>query len=187
VRGALGTGLGDARSVFRLVSLHERVLADQLRHRVDPNQQLLDIEQLARVHITRRTLQEFHGVVRTVEGQWRTMLDAARRLYGIDVLLDSVGWQLNHGSLRPGDVDVLRHARTATAEHVAQHLDALIDGLAIPPGRAGGFIGRADYIDRVAALTRWCRDPHRFAGLPLLPRLSRSAPMTAVCCPSATW
>jgi len=155
VRGALGTGLGDARSVFRLVCLHERVLAEQLRHRVDradPNRHLHDIEQLARVHLARRTLQEFHTVVAAVEGRWRTMLDAARRLHGIDVLLDSAGWQLNHGSLRPGDVDVLSQARTAAAEHVAQHLDALVAGLAVPPGRAGGFIGRADYIDRVASL-----------------------------------
>lgn len=157
VRGALGAGLGDARSVFRLVSLQERVLADRLRHRVDradSNRHLHDIEHLARVHITRRTLQEFHDVVRTVEGPWRAMLDAARRLYGIDVLLESAGWQLNHGSLRPGDVDVLHHVHTATAGQVAHHLAALVDGLAIPPGRAGGFIGRADYIDRVASLTR---------------------------------
>lgn len=157
VRGALGTGLGDARSVLRLVSLHERVLAGQLRHRVeheDPDRHLHDIERLARVHITRRTLQEFHNVVETATGRWHTMLDAARRLYGIDVLLDSADWQLNHGALHPGDLDVLRHVHTTAAEHVARHLDALVAGLAVPPGRAGGFIGRAGYIDRVASLTR---------------------------------
>lgn len=152
-----GTGIGDARSALRLVSLQERVLADQLRHRVnrdDPNDHLHDIERLARAHIGRRTLQEFGEAVTTSAGRWRAMLGAARHLYGLDALVDSATWHLNHGSLRPGDIDVLRHAHTAAAERVIHHLTALIDGLAVPPGRVGGFIGRADYIDRVAALVQ---------------------------------
>lgn len=152
-----GTRIGDAHSALRLVSLHERVLAGQLQRRVnrdDPNDHLHDIEHLARVHITRRAMQEFTKAVHTSEGHWRTMLDAAQRLYGIDALLSSATWHLNHGSLVAGDVDVLRHAHTTAAHHVTDHLNALIDGLAIPPGRAGGFIGRANYIDRVASLIR---------------------------------
>ncbi|WP_037364623.1 acyl-CoA dehydrogenase family protein [Amycolatopsis orientalis] len=156
-RSAPGIGMGDSRSVCRLVSVHERVLADQLRHRInhdDAGDHLHDIERLARVHIVRRTLQEFHQAATNSEGRWRTVLDSARHLYGIDALLDSAGWHLNHGSLHPGDLDVLHNAHAAAAEDVARHLDALIDGLAVPPGRVGGFIGRTDYIDRVAALVR---------------------------------
>ena len=151
-----GTDLGDPQSVCRLVSLHERALADDLRRRIhdDADDHLDDIEHLARIHIGRRTLEEFHDTVLAAEGRWRTILEAARQLFGIDILLHSATWHLNHGSLRPGDLDTLRHARTRAAEHVIHHLGALVDGLAIPPGRAGALIGRTDYIDRVASLSR---------------------------------
>jgi acyl-CoA oxidase len=154
-------GLVDARSVLRLVSVQERILAGQLRRRVsrdDPNDHLGDIEYLAQVHLRRRILQEFGTVVSAASGQWRTLLKAALHLYGLDVLLDSAAWHLNHGSMRPGDVDVLRQAHTTAAEYVIQYLDPLIDGLAVPPGRVGGFIGQADYVDRVAAMIR--QDPY---------------------------
>ncbi|MGP4019596.1 acyl-CoA dehydrogenase family protein [Saccharopolyspora sp. 5N708] len=147
-------GVEDPRSAIRLASLHERILADQLHHRVNrdgPNPHLHDIESLARVHLVRRTLQEFDTAA-TTGGKWRTIVDAARRLYGLDVVLDSAAWHLNHGLLRPGDTDVLRHAHTTAAEEVGRHLGHLIDGLAVPPGRAGGFIGRDNYVERIATL-----------------------------------
>lgn len=147
---APGAGLGDPRSVARLVGLQERVLAERLRHGDD----LPEVERLARVHIERRTLEEFGEAVTASEGRWRTMLDAARRMYGLDILLRSADWHLNHGALHPGDLDVLRQAHTCAAEQIIEHLGALVDGLAVPPGRAGALIGRADYIARVAALTR---------------------------------
>ncbi|MFF5992675.1 acyl-CoA dehydrogenase family protein [Prauserella flavalba] len=154
-RHAPSASLGDPRSVYRLASLHEHALANQLRHRINrenPNAHLPDIENLARVHITRRTLQEFDKAVTDSEGQWHTTLGAAHRLYGINALLESANWHLNHGSLHPGDLDLLHHAHAAATKHVTQHLNTLIDGLAVPPGRLGGFIGRADYIDRIARL-----------------------------------
>ncbi|WP_393915985.1 alpha/beta fold hydrolase [Halostreptopolyspora alba] len=150
-----GPGTGDARSTLRLVSLHERVLADQLRHRVDlddPNPYLAEIEELARVHLARRTLEEFDRLIAATNEPWRSALESARRLHGLDLVLDSAAWHLNQGSLRPGDADVLSTARTNAAEDVAGRLGALVDGLAVPPGRAGGFIGRDDYISRVATL-----------------------------------
>lgn len=153
--GAVGTSIGGRHSALRLVALHERLLADQLTHRVDPhtpNPHLHDIEQLARVHIVRRTLEEFDEAIITTSGPWRTALEAARQLYGLDALIDTADWHLNNGSLRPGDIDVLRHAHTTTSELVTQNLDQLIDGLATPPGRVGALIGRADYIDRIATL-----------------------------------
>ncbi|PRX51461.1 acyl-CoA oxidase [Prauserella shujinwangii] len=155
--GAPGHDPGDPRSVLRLVCLHERVLANRLRRHADHaglDDRLDQVERLAHVHIVRRTLQESGAAEAAAPGPWRTTLGAARRLYAIDALLDSAAWHLDHGSLRPGDVDVLRQARSAAAEHVIRHLDAFVDGLAVPPGRVGGFIGRADYIDRIAALTR---------------------------------
>ncbi|MDV6011954.1 hypothetical protein [Haloechinothrix sp. LS1_15] len=154
VPGAVGIDTPDARSTLRLASLHERVLADQLRNHVDlddPGRYLPSIEQLARVHLVRRTLQVFDEAVTGCD-PWHGMLDAARHLYGIDTLLDSAAWHLNHGSLRPGDVDVLRAARVTAVENVIEHLGRLVDGLAVPPGRAGGYIGREDYIGRVASL-----------------------------------
>ncbi|WP_052809534.1 alpha/beta fold hydrolase [Streptomonospora alba] len=150
-----GPGTSDARSTLRLVSLHERVLADQLSHRVDPgdpNPYLAEIEELARVHLTRRTLEEFDRLLAAMSGPWRSALESARRLHGLDVVLDSAAWHLNQGSLLPGDADLLRTARTTAAEDVADRLGILVDGLAVPPGRAGGFIGRDDYISRIAAL-----------------------------------
>lgn len=148
---AVTASVGTDIDATRLISLHERVLAAQLRNGADHTDHLRDIERLARVHVVRRTLEEFDAAITTVEGQWRTILDATRRLYGIDVLLDSAAWHLNHGSLRPGDIDILDEVRSSAVEHVIEHLDALIDGLAVPPGRAGGFIGQTDYIDSIAS------------------------------------
>lgn len=152
-----GSGLVDARSVLRLVSVQERVLIDQLRHRVDrsdPNDHLGEIEHLAQAHLWRRILQEFETAASAAAGRWRTLLDAARHLYGLDVLLDSAAWHLNRGSLRPGDADIVRRAHTAAVDQVIRYLNPLIDGLAVPSGRVGGFIGQADYVDRVASLIR---------------------------------
>jgi acyl-CoA oxidase len=154
---ARGVTLGDASSIFRLVSLQERSLATGLRHRAGDeslNDRLPDIESLARAHNVRRMLQEFAEGASRANGSWRSALEAAHGLYGIDVLLDSAAWHLNHGSLRPGDLDVLRRARTVAAEDTNRHLTTLIDGLAVPPGRAGAVIGRTDYITRVAALMK---------------------------------
>ncbi|MEU6643108.1 acyl-CoA dehydrogenase, partial [Saccharomonospora sp. NPDC046836] len=162
--GALGTGIGDARSALRLVSRHERMLTGELAARVERaggagrldvhgwNPHLPQLEELARVHITRRILEEFDEAIASGEDSWREAMDAVRCLYGIDVLLKSAAWHLNHGSLRPGDLDVLRYAHTNAVGRVGRSLDSLLDGLAVPPGRVGGFIGRTDYVSRVASL-----------------------------------
>lgn len=146
-----------AAAVTRLLSVQECVLGDRTRQRVGrdgPDDHLRDIEQFGRVHVLRRMLQEFDDAVSDAPQDWRPMLAAARGLYGAEVLLESADWHLDHGSLRPGDVDVLHHAHATATERVLRHLDPLVAGLAVPPGRVGGFIGRADYIDRVAALVR---------------------------------
>jgi acyl-CoA oxidase len=160
VAGALGVGMGDPRAVLRLVCLEERVLADQLRHRVardGADDHLVELERLAHVHLLRRVIEEFDHAVSAAPDQWRAALDAARQLHCLDVLLESAAWHLNQGSLRPGDLDVLRHIRASATERVVGHLGRLVDGLAAPPGRIGGFIGRFDYIDRVATLLPQCR------------------------------
>lgn len=152
-----GFRVDDPAAVTRMLSVQECVLGDRTRQRVDrdgPDDHLRDIEQLGRVHVLRRMLQEFDDAVSNAPQDWRPMLAAARGLYGVEVLLESADWYLNHGSLRPGDVDVLHHAHATATERVLCHLDPLVAGLAVPPGRVGGFIGRADYIDRVAALVR---------------------------------
>ncbi|MFC3995061.1 beta-ketoacyl synthase N-terminal-like domain-containing protein [Nocardiopsis sediminis] len=155
VPGAVGPGTGDASSTLRLVALHEHVLTGTLRDLVgagDPGPHLRRIEDLARVHLTRRILEEFDEAVAAASGPWRDMLGAARRLYGLDAVLDTAAWHFDHGSLRPGDGDILRSARADAVDEVVRRLGGLVDGLAVPPGRVGGFIGREDYIGRFAAL-----------------------------------
>ncbi|MFC4564526.1 beta-ketoacyl synthase N-terminal-like domain-containing protein [Nocardiopsis mangrovi] len=151
----VGPGTGDARSTLRLVALHEHALTDRLRplvDRGDPAPYLREIEDLARIHLTRRILEEFDEAVAAASGPWRPLLEAARHLYGLDVVLDSAAWHLDHGSLRPGDAGILHSARAAAVEAVVRRLGGLVDGLAVPPGRVGGFIGREDYIARIAGL-----------------------------------
>ncbi|MDS1270127.1 beta-ketoacyl synthase N-terminal-like domain-containing protein [Lipingzhangella sp. LS1_29] len=152
---AVPTDLEHEHAAVHLVAFQEGTLIEQLQRLVDqadPSPHLLEIEQLARVHLNRRILEEFDAALTTVQGQRHTMLDAARRLYGLDTLLASAAWHLNQGSLRPGDVDVLRQAHARVSARVARWLPRLVDGLAVPPGRVGGFIGRDDYVSRIAAV-----------------------------------
>lgn len=145
-----GESLGDPAAALRLACLRERVLADRLRQHPD----LAATARLAEVHIGRRILQEFDAALTACDPRRRAALGHARRLHGIDVLLDSASWHLNHGSLHPGDLDVLHQARDDAVDQVADQLPALVDGLAVPPGRAAAPIGRDDYVDRIAALVR---------------------------------
>ncbi|MGC7101390.1 acyl-CoA dehydrogenase [Amycolatopsis lurida] len=150
-----GIGLGDDGSALQLVCLREQVLTERLRrHRhldTDWNPHLLQLEELARVHATRRILEELGNSANST-GPPHEALAAVHRLHGLDTLLDSVAWHLSHGSMRPGDLDVLQRARAEAADEVHRHLDHLVDGLTVPPGRVGGFIGQDDYIHRVAAI-----------------------------------
>lgn len=131
----------DACTPRQLLSFQERILA----HQAGPDPDLADAEQLARVHLARRTLDTLEQLTAQHPGN-RHILDPVRTLYGLDLALDAAAWHLNHGTLRPGDLDRLRHHRAAARDHVTANLPALIDTLAVPPGRAGGSIGRHDYI-----------------------------------------
>lgn len=138
----------DPAAALRLLCLHERALTDRLRDHPD----LTATAHLSQVHIGRRTLEEFDNTLETASPPWKTPLRHARHLHGINLLLDSAAWHLNHGSLHPGDLDVLHQARANAVDQVTAHLTTLVDGLAIPPGRTAALIGRTNYIDRITTL-----------------------------------
>ncbi|WP_031466460.1 hypothetical protein [Sciscionella sediminilitoris] len=134
------------------VRLRERTLAEQLCNRADPDADLPGIETLARVHLQRRILEELETAWETAERTWRDLLWTVRRVYGIDVLLESADWHLNNGTMRCGDLDSLHTEHTAACGQLLHRLDSLIDGLAVPPGRVDAFIGRGDYVQSLSAL-----------------------------------
>lgn len=155
VPGRTGPGAGGADATLRLVALQESVLTDGMRNRVDPDDpypHLREIEELARTHLVRRTLEEFDEAVAAADGRWRPVLTAVRRLYGLDVVLGSAAWHLDQGSLRPGDTGILHTARADAVAEVTGQLDLLVEGLAAPAGRIGALIGREDYTRRFASL-----------------------------------
>ncbi|MGH4026860.1 MAG: hypothetical protein ACRDRV_19985, partial [Pseudonocardiaceae bacterium] len=66
--------------------------------------------------------------------------------YGIDIVLASAAWHLDHGSLLPGAVDKLRRARSSALNAVEPEFGLLVDGFALPPTRLRAPIAQDDYI-----------------------------------------
>ncbi|MFR9727850.1 hypothetical protein ACL03H_01390 [Saccharopolyspora sp. MS10] len=144
--GTDATGNGQGHSPRQLLAFQERVLVSSL----GPDPALADVEYLAGVHLARRALETLDDLVAAHPGHF-ALLDPVRRLYGLDLAVDTAAWHLNYGSLRPGDLDRLQCSRAAARDHVTSNLTALVDALAVPPGRAGGAIGRRNYIRHAAA------------------------------------
>ena len=82
----------------------------------------------------------------------------AKRSTRYTVFTDSThSWTRPHGTsttarCSPVISNFLQSARIEAADGVHRHLNHLVDGLAVPPGRVGGFIGQDDYIHQVAAI-----------------------------------
>lgn len=168
VSGPLGAAMGDPHTAYRLTCLRERILRDELAHQLQHhnpasipewNPHLPALEELGRAHLTRRVLETFNEATDTT-GRHADLLATVHYLYGLELVIDGLDpardrtadWHLNFGSLRPGELDTLHYARRHAIDHVMDHLTGLVEGLAVPPGRAGGFIGRNNYVQRIAAL-----------------------------------
>lgn len=155
-----GAQVGDPASVRRLLAIKERALSEYAAHyrpadEADPfawNPLLPTLDTLGRTHLHRRVLDEADEQRQHTTGTDRTALDAALRLHATEMLLDDAGWHLNYGTLRPGDLDALIQHQAHAVDEVHQNQQALLDGMAIPPGRVGAWIGRDDYIRPIANL-----------------------------------
>lgn len=156
---------GDPTTARQLTALRERAMRADLAQQLDQhggpaamnagdwNPHLVTVEELARVHLARRVLDNTATALdNTPPGAWRDTLTLLHQLHALDVLLEHAAWHLNHGTLRPGDLDTLRRTHSTTVDRVIDQLDTAVDALAVPAGRIGGLIGRTDYVHRFAAL-----------------------------------
>ncbi|GAB2762987.1 hypothetical protein GCM10027174_44580 [Salinifilum aidingensis] len=147
-----GGDWGEPHVVLRMLGRKERALREHVAEQApadagDPfawNSLLGELETLARTHLHRR----IHEETTTADPAAYTAL----RLHGVNLLLDDAAWHLNHGTMRPGDLDALHTTRDDATTELHHHLPALLDAMAAPPGRVGGWIGRGDYIRHITSL-----------------------------------
>ncbi|MEU9186267.1 acyl-CoA dehydrogenase [Streptomyces sp. NPDC048484] len=154
-----------AEDVRALAATQEHTLLSGLRERLNSasveemspldiwNPLLSRVLDLADAHQRRLLLDAFEtGAAHP--GPQATALRAFQRLYGLDLLEQTLAWHLENGTLSRSDAARVHAEREQALDAVIPHVEVLLDGFALPPARLQSPMADADFITALAGRTR---------------------------------